>query len=84
MRSDLREDSMHTSIARTSVAHTPPRPLRWPWLWLLCICGNATLAMVLSSVTIIVESITPAVMSLRFSGGGYCGVAGAVFTGGRY
>ncbi|MEN9310550.1 MAG: ammonium transporter [Pseudomonadota bacterium] len=42
MRSDLREDSMHTSIARTSVAHTPPRPLRWPWLWLLCICGSVS------------------------------------------
>lgn len=33
---------MHTSIARTSVAHTPRRPLRWPWLWLLCICGSVS------------------------------------------
>ena len=42
MRSDLREDVMHTSIARTSVAHTSPRPLRWTWLWLLCLCSSVS------------------------------------------
>ena len=42
MRSDLREDSMHTFIAHASITHVSPRPPQWAWLWLLCICGSVS------------------------------------------
>ena len=35
MRSDLREDSMHTFIAHASITHVSPRPPQWAWLWLV-------------------------------------------------